>query len=106
MPVILWFLGVPLTLVLVLWLLGVVWLHRTCARARHGRPRRATPFACLGESPTGTRPAKALSISCWGAHRFAKRGAGRKEYIVRYMFAWLLGVPGIVIIAWYLLAHS
>jgi hypothetical protein len=28
------------------------------------------------------------------------------EIIMRYMVAWLLGVPGIVIIAWYLLAHS
>jgi hypothetical protein len=40
------------------------------------------------------------------AHIASPSGAPEKEYVMRYMFAWLLGVPGIVIIAWYVVAHS
>jgi hypothetical protein len=36
------------------------------------------------------------------------RSEGRKArgLVMRYMLAWFLGVPGIVIVAWYFLAHS
>jgi hypothetical protein len=29
----------------------------------------------------------------------------QEEHQMKYMFAWLLGVPGVVIVAWFLLNH-
>ena len=29
----------------------------------------------------------------------------REDLLMRYMAAWLLGVPGVVIVVWFLVAH-
>jgi len=53
------------------------------------RGRRKCP-----QSPTGRKHAPGLS---------ALRRT--EDFQMKYMFAWLLGVPGVVIILWFLVSH-
>jgi hypothetical protein len=56
----------------------------------------------------GTRNAIRDARSTVSGHQTAQAQVLNSElgrFSMKYMFAWLLGVPGVIIIAWFLLNH-
>jgi hypothetical protein len=43
---------------------------------------------------------------CFPGNSSGAGGGSLKEIEMKYLFAWLLGVPGILIVIWFLLNHS
>jgi hypothetical protein len=38
-------------------------------------------------------------------HRLPNKKPGRRIQRMKYLFAWMLGVPGVVIVIWFLMNH-